>query len=84
MARPERRRAQVTVRDRVGVAQIIAFEGLPPADLAELAALHSTSGPGEKSVALHQISGGNPLLALELFAVAAPAQPRRRGRWSHR
>lgn len=67
--------AQVTAWDRTGVAQIIALEGLPPADLTELVALYSALKSGEKPAGLHWASGGNPLLALELLAADAPVQP---------
>ena len=66
---------RVTTWDRTGLAQIIALDGLPPAELLEVASLHSAFGPDRQLASLHRASGGNPLLALELLTAAEPAQP---------
>lgn len=65
----------VTAWDRTGHAQIVALDGLPPADLQELALLHAVHGLGQPAATLHRASGGNPLLALELLSTAPPDQP---------
>ena len=61
--------------DRTGLAQIVALDGLPPAELQELASLHAVPGQGQPSATLHRASGGNPLLALELLSTAPSDQP---------
>jgi tetratricopeptide (TPR) repeat protein len=65
---------QVTEWDRTGLAQIIALDGLPPAELGELTAWYPATAQAQVTQALHTASGGNPLLALEILAAKSTDQ----------